>query len=352
MKSGVRKDDGEGVFSLSGIEGLKRKEAYSRRIRKIEIIIASILLASFAVFLVIAAFAIQRDGMAKFIQGLESINLYYFAAALVVIFMGYVMRFPKWEYYLKRLKVSIPRKENFMIYLSMYSMDMTPGRWGRAVVAYTINRRTGVKFARTFPAIVADIFTDFLGFAVILAVSTLMVHRFVLISTVITILLLVPFFFIYVRRPFEFIKRKFGHIRRLKSIFDTGKLYFEYHKLLSRNAYAYSMVYTVPAMFMNGLALYLVILSFGVPMPISFLPTVLFIFTSSLILGMISGLPATLGITDAALVGYLTLFFPNLIDIGLASLITIFFRIASVWFVEGFGMSALLYTMRYWKRGG
>ncbi len=347
--AGEKRNTSESIFNLKSIEDMREGKEYQRRIGRIKIIIASILLASLAIFIIIAGIAIDKEGFGKFIAAIASINLWYFSAALGVIFLGYVMRFPKWEYYMKRLGVKIPRRRNFMVYMSMYSMDMTPGRWGRAVVGYTINKLTGIRFARTFPAIVADIFTDFLGFAVVLAISIFFVRKFVVLSTFVTVLLLIPFFFIYVRRPFEFIKRRFGHVKRLKGIFETGKLYFEYHKLLSGKAYAYSMAYTIPAMFLNGIALYLVILSFGVHMPISLLPTVLFIFASALILGMISGLPASLGITDAALIGYLTLFFPSMMGIGLASLITIFFRIASVWFVEGFGFTALAYTMRYWK---
>ncbi|MCL5419475.1 MAG: flippase-like domain-containing protein [Candidatus Marsarchaeota archaeon] len=340
---------GRGALGISGISRIRKGSEYRRKMENIRFIIIVVLAASFAVFAAIAALAIYSEGLAKFVGGIESMNPYYFLAALGVIFLGYVIRFPKWEFYLRKLKVKIPRAKNFLIYLSMYSMDITPGRWGRAMVSYTINRISKVSFARTFPAVVADIFTDFLGFVVVLIVSMIFVHKFFGISLIITILLVIPFVFVYIKGPFLYVKKRFGHIKRLRSVFDIGNLYFRYNKMLKGSAYAYSMLYTIPAMFLNGLALYLVILAFGVNMPLSSLPTVLFIFSSSLILGMISGLPATLGVTDAALIGYLTLFFPATIGIGLASIITIFFRIATVWFVEGFGFSALLYTMKYWS---
>ncbi len=344
--TGIRK--ATDAFKIGDLDTLKHGIEYQNRIRAIRVVIVATLLASLVVFIMIAAFAIINEGASKFVAEFESMNLYYFLLALIVIFTGYVMRFPKWELYLKRLKVRIPRGKNFMVYLSMYSMDITPGRWGRAVVSYTINKLTRVPFIRTFPAVVADIFTDFLGFAILLVIATLLVQKFVLLSVIITILLLIPFVFVYMRRPYNFMKRWLGRVKKLKSIFQMGDMYFKYHRLLGHGSYAYSMLYTIPAMFLNGLALYLVILAFGVQLPIALLPTVIFIFTSSLILGMITGIPATLGVTDAALVGYLTLFFPTLIGVGLASVITIFFRIASVWFVEGFGFSALIYTMRYW----
>ncbi len=349
MAKSTRIKNATDALKIGDLDTIKRGVQYQKRIKSIRLVIFATLLASFIVFLALAAFAILSEGPSKFLASFESMNPYYFIAALIVIFVGYAMRFPKWELYLKRLKVKIPRGKNFMIYLSMYSMDITPGRWGRAVVSYTINKLTRVPFIRTFPAVVADIFTDFLGFAVLLVIATLLVQRFILLSIVITILLLIPFVFVYLRGPYEFMKGKFGKIKKLKSIFESGDMYFKYHKLLGHGSYAYSMLYTIPAMFLNGFALYLVILGFGINLPIAFLPTVIFIFTSSLILGMVTGIPATLGVTDAALVSYLTLFFPTLIGFGLASVITIVFRFATVWFVEGFGFSALLYTTKYWN---
>jgi uncharacterized protein (TIRG00374 family) len=339
------------AFTIADIDKISKGIEYERRIGRIRAMITIILVASFAVFVVIAAVGISNEGFQNFVSAIYSMNLYYFGLALLIIFTGYVIRYPKWHLYMKKLKVKVPTVTNFMIYLSMYSMDITPGRWGRAIVSYTINKLTGIKFAITFPAVVADIFTDFLGFVVILMATTIFLKQFVLVSLVITVLLLIPFFFIYVRRPFEYIKKKFGRIKRLKNIFEAGDIYFENKKLLDTYAYAYSMIYTIPAMFLNGLALYFVMLAFGVPLSPAAIPTVLFIFTSSLLLGMVSGLPATLGITDAALVGYLLLFFPATVTVGLASLITIFFRLASVWFVQGFGSLALLDTMKYWRHG-
>ncbi|MGA3021070.1 MAG: hypothetical protein ABSD68_03925, partial [Candidatus Micrarchaeales archaeon] len=98
------------------------------------------------------------------------------------------------------------------------------------------------------------------------------------------------------------------------------------------------------------LALYFVVLSFGINIGIVLFPTVLFIYTSSLLLGMITGIPGTLGVTDAALLSYLVAFFPNVgMSFGIAAAITILFRIASIWFVEGISTVFLVYTFRYWR---
>ncbi len=336
-------------LNIVDVEDIDSGEAYRKRIKRAKYIISTVLVLSFIVFVVIAAAAVLNAGIDKIVGTLETINLWYLLAAFAVIFVSYVFRFPKWEQYMKRLNVHIPRTKNFLIYMSMYSMDITPGRWGRAVVSYTINRITGIRFANTFPAVVADIFTDFLGFAFLAVFMAFFVGRFQVLSVIITAILLIPFVFIYTKRLFKFFKRKMHRIRLFKSLFKHGEVYFKYNKLLDRGVYAYSMLYTIPSMFINGFALYLVILSFGISLDPAFIPAVLFIYSSSLMLGLITGLPATMGVTDAALIGYLVLFFPTLITFATASLITIFFRIASVWFVEGFGFAALAHTMKYWN---
>ncbi|MCL5428020.1 MAG: flippase-like domain-containing protein [Candidatus Marsarchaeota archaeon] len=305
---------------------------------------------SLAVFVVIIAAAIINEGTAAFVKQLSMVNPFYFFIALLLMFLSNAMRYPKWSLYMKRLGIRISSAKNFVIYLSMYSMEITPGRWGRAIVSYTINSLTRTTFANIFPAIVADIFTDFSGFAVVSVGAALLLDQYVALSLGITALLLLPFLFLYVKTPFDFIRKRLGHMRRLKPMFRDALVYFKSNKKIRAADYLYSMAFTIPSMLLNGVVLYFVILSFGVRLPVGAMPEVIFIFSSSLLLGAISGIPAALGVTDAALIGYLVLFFGNVgIDFGLASIIAIFFRIVNWWFVEGFGFAALAYTFRYWK---
>lgn len=341
---------------LKNMDRIKSKSQYRSAVNSARSAVFFILFLSFLVFVAISAYAIWNEGVNNFVETLESVNLWYFLAALLIIFGSYAMRFPKWSLYLHKLGVRIPPARNFVIYLSMYSMDITPGRWGRAVVSYTINRLSNVRFAVTFPAVVADIFTDFLGFAIITDVTALVVGKFVLLSFIITFLLIVPFLFVYIKRPFEYVKKKylkfrdrFKSLKKLDVVVSTADLYFKNNKKLGVGPFLYSMALTIPSMFFNGMALFLIIEAFGVPLNGGDVAIVLFIFSSSLVLGMITGIPGTLGVTDAALVSQLQIFFPGVIDLGMASAITILFRIASVWFVEGFGFAAFLYTLRYWK---
>ena len=343
-------------IAMEDIDKISAGSQYRKAVGSARSAVYIIFILSFLTFAAIAAVAMYKEGVHSFVDTFESIRLGYFALALGIILFSYTVRYPKWSLYLRKLGVRIPFWKNFVIYMSMYSMDVTPGRWGRAIVSYTMNRLSGVHFARTFPAVVADIFTDFLGFAVITDVMAIAVGRFVFLVLLISTILVVPFFFVYVQRPFDYVRSKFvryrrrwGVLRRLDTVFSTATLYFKHNRKLGWGPFIYSMVITIPSMFLNGMALYVTMLAFGIPLTFSQIPVVIFIFSSSLLLGMVTGIPGTLGVTDAALISQLQIFFPGIIGLSAASAITIFFRIASVWFVQGFGLVALIYTMRYWK---
>ncbi len=321
-----------------------------KRAARARFIVLAVLALSLVMFVIIAALAVLNEGMGKFVATIASINLGYYFGALVCVFLSTLVGFPKWNMFIRKLGIKIPWRKNFAVYQSMFSMDITPGRWGRAVVAYTLNRITGMRFGKTFPAVVADILTDFLGFIAVALISAFLVHSYGLVSIAISILLLIPFIFIYVKAPFDYVKKKLWGIRKLRGIFKVAEVYFRSSRSLDAGTYAYAMVFTIPSVLLSGLALYLVVLSFGISLTPSLFATILFIYTSSLLLGMVTGIPGTLGVTDAAMLGYLVAFFgPIGVTFGIASAIVIFFRIASMWFSEIVSTIFLFHTFSYWK---
>ena len=336
-----------GALDLKTIQKMQKETQFRERIRKIRYSIFLLIVFSFAVFIAIAVLAVLNEGLNAFVNSILRIDWWYFGAALLAVFASYAIRFPKWHMYLNKLKVRLNLKTSFVIYMSMYSMDITPGRWGRAVVAFTINRITGAKFGRTFPAIVADNFTDFLGFVIVAAVVVFFVNKYVLLSVILIVLMLLPFVFLYMERPFKYLKSKLDKIKRLESFFAIGLMYFRRKRMLDRNTYIFSLIVTIPSVILIGLALYFVILGFGVHLSPVYLPTIIFVYCFSTMLGMVTGVPGTLGVTDAALLTYMTALLP--IDFGLVAGITIMFRIATVWFVELLGFGSLIPTFKYWK---
>ncbi|MDE1861146.1 MAG: flippase-like domain-containing protein [Candidatus Micrarchaeota archaeon] len=325
---------------------IKDRKSYEHVLKKGKYFVYFFLFVSLAVFVAISISAIYEGGIEKFVQTVESFNFSYFVAAVVLVLVGITIRFPKWHIYMKALRVKVSIVKNYLIYLSLYSMNVTPARSGRLVASYTLNRVTGEKLGRTAPAVVADIFTDFLGYMIMMAAVTILVGQYQPVFIILSVIALVPFIIILDNRPYLFVKGKLKKVRYLKGFFNFGDSYFESSRMFDKKVYLYSLVFTIPSEAMFASTLYLIILGFGIPMPVSALPIILFIYASSVLVGLISGIPGTIGVTELGILGYLTLLLK--INYVVAAAITIVFSLSTLWFAEIVGFVALRHTLRYW----
>jgi uncharacterized protein (TIRG00374 family) len=87
------------------------------------------------------------------------------AGALGLAALNYLLRFLKWELYLRRLGVRIPLGDSFGIFLSGFSLTVTPGKVGEVLKSYLLREAHGVPMARTAPIVVAERLTDLVALA-------------------------------------------------------------------------------------------------------------------------------------------------------------------------------------------
>jgi uncharacterized protein (TIRG00374 family) len=85
------------------------------------------------------------------------------AAALGLALGNYALRFCKWELYLRRLGIRVPFGDSLQIFLSGFSLTMTPGKVGEVLKAYLLRETRGVPMARTAPTVVAERLTDLIA---------------------------------------------------------------------------------------------------------------------------------------------------------------------------------------------
>ena len=330
---------------------IKDKKTYTETLNKAKYFVFLFLFISFCISVVIAASAILKSGYVSFISALASFNPQYFLAAVFVVFLSFNIRFPKWYMFIKRLGVKVSLFRNYMVYLSLYSMNVTPGRSGRLVASYTLNKVANAPVGRTAPAVVADLFTDFMGYMIVTVSAALIVGQYLIVSIIASALLLLPFIILFNDSLFKYVKFRIGKGgKRFKRFFDFGDAYFENTKLINKRTYIKALVFAVPSELMSGLALYFIIMGFGVHVmisPLDFIPLVIFIYSSSVLFGIISGIPGTIGVTELGILGYLTLLLQ--ISYPVAAAITILFGLSNLWFTEFAGFGALAYTARYWK---
>ena len=317
------------------------KRGYIKLVRRVYLFIGGGFAVSLAVFIILALIG----GIDKVIDIILSSRLYIYALAFASVFLGYMLRFIKWNYFLKVLGLKVPFKKNISIYMSLYSMNITPGKIGRVIAAYTLNRVTKIGFANIVPIVTMDIFTDFMGFAVVALLAALYFHKFVTYVALIDIALLLPFVFILNDWLYNKLKKAFGKSRFIKTFTLYGEEYYQSQsKLNSPKVYAVSMLVTVPAAILNSMTLFFALLAIGVTPAFS---GSVFVYSSSLVFGMISAVPGNIGVEDAALAALASSMFH--LSASISSAVTIMTRLAELWFGVILGGAFLLYTLKYWS---
>ena len=111
------------------------------------------------------------SGFNKVVDALEHYAWATAAGALCLAAINYLLRFLKWELYLRRLGVRIPLRDSFGIFLSGFSLTVTPGKVGEVLKSYLLREAHGVPMARTAPIVVAERLTDLVALAAIALVG-------------------------------------------------------------------------------------------------------------------------------------------------------------------------------------
>ncbi len=111
------------------------------------------------IYLVIAVWAggaELRDTLARFNKG----AIPYIVLAVLA---NYGLRFIKWQYYLRVQGVRLSLHESLVIFVSAFSMAITPGKVGELLKAQLVKQRAGIPRRRTVPIVLAERITDLLA---------------------------------------------------------------------------------------------------------------------------------------------------------------------------------------------
>jgi glycosyltransferase 2 family protein len=109
-------------------------------------------------------------------RALAEIPWYLLPAACGLSFLNYTIRFARWERYRTLLGIRLGRGTSFLIYLSGLALTVSPGKMGETFKSWLIRRVDGTPVHRSAPIIVAERFTDLLGFLILVAVGGIASH--------------------------------------------------------------------------------------------------------------------------------------------------------------------------------
>lgn len=131
-----------------------------------------LLLGVFCGLAVYAGIAIWADA-AAIADTFRRLPLWVVPAACGLSFLNYAVRFLKWQRYCRLLDIRLERGTSFLIYLSGMTLSVTPGKMGEVFKSWLVRKVTGVRIHQSAPIVVAERFTDLLGYLILVAVGGL-----------------------------------------------------------------------------------------------------------------------------------------------------------------------------------
>jgi uncharacterized protein (TIRG00374 family) len=297
---------------------------------------------------IIYSILILIGNYSKIADQLEFFNFWIIPVVMFFAWFDDFIRFFKWDYFLRKLNIKVPRKISFLTFFSGLSMSVTPGKIGEVLKSYLLKRAVGVKMRKSIMVVVFERLTDVLGLAILALIGAFSFFNSLYFIALIIILIFVMFFTFVIlsskRIFFKFskilVKIPFvkNYVKYIKNIYKTSRV------LLSPKVLAISTLMSVVSWFFECIGFYILLQALGVPLPIL---TVTFIFSFSSIFGSIIFLPGGLGAAESSFVALLL--FSGL-TIATASLATILIRLTTLFWGIFLGMIALAIINRIIKK--
>lgn len=131
-----------------------------------------LLVAMLLAVVVYAGFVFYR-GVGTIGAALSSFRWSAFALALGLVFVNYLLRFWRWEFYLARLDIrGIPKLDSFLTFFSGFVLTVTPGKVGEVFKSLVLAETHDVPAQRTAPIVIAERLTDVIGVVVLVIVGS------------------------------------------------------------------------------------------------------------------------------------------------------------------------------------
>jgi len=297
--------------------------------------------------IVFLAFSIYAD-FGNLLISFSKFNWYWLPVILSLSFANYIVRFFKWQYYLRILKIRIKPYKSFLIFFSSFIMSVTPGKMGEVLKSFLLKEEMGTPVSVSAPIILAERITDFLSIVILCLIGAvvfdygrdivLLTGVFFLLLTVVLSSKKLSLKIIYL---FEKIKFTSKHEEKLYTAYEST------YNLIKLKPLLIVVGMSVAAWFFECLGFYIVLRVFTSVTNIEVtVLTATFIYTFSTLIGAIAMLPGGLGATEASITGLL-IFLKIPKDISVAA--TIIIRVATLWFAVLTGVIAVQIYGRYSK---
>ncbi len=271
------------------------------------------------------------------ISTFKSFKWKFFPIILAIIYLTYILKFIKWNFYLHLSNIEIKTSDSFQIFMATLTMSVTPGKIGELIKPYMVRDIVGTPTSRTIPIVFAERVTEFLAliFLVILGIDAL--NSGIVISVISLLIFLILLITILNKNISNWLITRLSNIVFFQKYINPIKISLNQSRIvLSLKPFLLMFILSVVIWIIEGFAFYLVLTNFDIN--ILFVES-LFTYLFSLFIGAISFLPAGLGITDGSIAIVLANYGVNK-EIAVSSALII--RIATLWFALLVGLISML----------
>lgn len=298
--------------------------------------------------LYLALAAVYGD-LGKVSAHLHSYPLSLLCLAFVCASINYAFRFAKWQYYLALLGIEVPAGPSLGIFLSGFSLTVTPGKIGEVLKSYLLRQAYGVPVARSAPIVLGERLTDLIALLLLalVGVTTWMGPAERWLTGVGAGLCAVAVVVLSSRRLAH---RALDLMQRLPPRGLTGRVvpklrvfYDATALLIQPRALVVCTLLSILAWFSECVAFYLIVRGF--PTASASLLLCTFIYALMTVAGALAFLPGGLGVTEGGMALLLVRLARGL-DSSAAVAATLLIRIATLWFAVLLGIAALILFQR------
>jgi len=279
---------------------------------------------------------------------LESFEWWRVAPVLGLTIAAYALRFAKWHLLLGRVQARVPVVLNLKIFLSGFSMGITPGKVGELIKAWMLRGSLGIPVSRTAPVVVADRLTDLVALLLLCLVGasefitdqrlrSLLVTAGVFVAGA-TVVLGSRTLLTLVLRGLGRLPLVGGPAKRAKALVEPMT------EVLRPASLAASTLVATLAWLGECLGFHLVLV--GLPGVSVSVASSVFIYAASTVLGALSFLPGGLGVTEGGLT-LLLVRSSTALSRAASVAATLLIRLCTLWFGVAVGLLALA-----WYRHG
>lgn len=287
----------------------------------------------YAIFLFISDFSIISEKISNF-------KINYLPLILFLVSASWVPIIVKWHFLLKNCEIHVPLKKSIAVFFAGVAFEITPGQIGSLIKSQLLKTSSNIPRTKTVPIIVAEKVYDLIGaiLASIIGIIILGMDFYLIIIAILALAII--FFFMFYRPASEIFFKRITKTKFFSKYVDNMS---EFHTIIQKStnvkAATICILLGVTYWFIISAAAYYILIAFDVNV-LDYL-TVLAIYTTSILLGAISFVPAGIGVTEGSIAGLFTL---NGIDISTALILSVMIRVLTLWFSVCVGFIALKFA--------